>query len=358
MPAPRILALLLAPLFPTTAAAEQCTFGPCDKPCEPCGAHPGKTFCPTNPDGAQCLETGASWTRVGLGLCENQEHPYNADVKDKVPPKYSGSWGPDAGPGHEDRGYGWRFCGTVSDIFTGECKEFCDALGDCVAIAAGGCCFAYRARCGGRTDRSNSQSYVYYEMEMQSQWGWPVIAALALIAAGYVGGGLATSRTAGKTLGGGGVAGLLQAHPHAALWRQVGGLVTDGVRFARGGRGHGYEGLRASEPAPAEAKAGRRRDAGGDPEKEGLREGKRGKEPGGKQSKSSKRAKEAKEGKSSKRDKKEKRRSSSAEPDVETGEGAAAAGGGGAGAELDEQRVVQRGLHESQAKIKVVGLNG
>ena len=30
----------------------------------------------------------------------------------------------------------------------------------------------------------------------------------------------------------------------------------------------------------------------------------------------------------------------------------------GALAELDEQRVVQRGLHESQAKIKVVGLNG
>ena len=74
---------------------------------------------------------------------------------------------------------GWRFCGKVSDVFTGECKEFCDALGDCVAIAAGGCCFAYRARCGGRTDRSNSQSYVYYEMEMQSQWGWPAIAAIA-----------------------------------------------------------------------------------------------------------------------------------------------------------------------------------
>ena len=245
-------------------------------------------------------------------------------------------------------------------MFTGECKEFCDALGDCVAIAAGGCCFAYRARCGGRTDRSNSQSYVYYEMEMQSQWGWPVIAALALIAAGYVGGGLATSRTAGKTLGGGGVAGLLQAHPHAALWRQVGGLVTDGVRFARGGRGHGYETLRATEPAlPTDAKASRRRDAGGDPEKEGLREGKRGKEPGGKQSKSSKSGKEGKEGKSSKRDKKEKRRSSSAEPDVEAGEGAAAEGAGaGGGAELDEQRVVQQGLHESQAKIKVVGLNG
>ena len=155
--------------------------------------------------------------------------------------------------------------------------------------------------------------------------------------------------------------GLLQAHPHAALWRQVGGLVTDGVRFARGGRGHGYESLRATEPAlPTDAKASRRRDAGGDPEKEG-REGKRGKEPGGKSSKSSKRAKEAKEGKSSKRDKTEKRRSSSAEPDVEAGEGAAAAGGaggGGGGAELDEQRVVQRGLHESQAKIKVVGLNG
>ena len=157
-------------------------------------------------------------------MCVHVAHPYGAEIQQKVPFKYKGSWGPDA----PDRGYGWRFCGPgPSASFTNECQEFCDGIGDCIAVAAGGCCFPYRARCGGRTDLSNSQSYIYYEVELPWNWGWGFLATLAVLWLGYIAGGLLVTKWGG---GGGG-----WTHRHATHWRALWGLVADGVHFARGG---------------------------------------------------------------------------------------------------------------------------
>jgi hypothetical protein len=216
-------------LHAACAQQQRCTYGPCTEACVPCGEdHPGVTFCPADPNGAQCSSRGGTWTERGRGLCENQEHPYGEDLRTKVPYVYKAGWGLDHGPDGKDRGYGWRYCGKASETFTQECEDFCEGLGDCVAIAAGGCCFPYRAACGGLTDRSTSQTYAYYELDREIEWGWSFLLAIGVVSAGYVGGGLAAGRTRGDSGRG------LDAHPHARHWRQVGGLIIDGVRVTKG----------------------------------------------------------------------------------------------------------------------------
>ena len=99
-----------------------------------------------------------------------------------------------------------------------------------MAISAGQCCFPYKARCASQlSDKSNSQSYKYYEMERR--WGSPFLVLLLGTTAAYVGGGVAWGSKAGA--GGRGLA----AHPHYRHWEAVHGLVMDGVAFARGGGG-------------------------------------------------------------------------------------------------------------------------
>jgi hypothetical protein len=197
----------------------------CSVACKPCPSHPSRTFCPSDNDGAQCASDGSRWRRVGMGMCDHVSRPYGEELRAQVPFAFKGSWGPDAP--NDARGYGWRYCGSASASFTNECQEFCDGIGDCIAISAGGCCFPYRARCGGRTDLSNSKSYVYYERQLPLHWGWGFLAVVAVILFGYWGGGLLAARWRGSGRH-------KWAHPHTAQWLAVWGLVIDGWQFAKG----------------------------------------------------------------------------------------------------------------------------
>ena len=341
-PSPRLLPLLLL-LLPHAACpqGQRCTFSSCAEPCKPCGeAHPGVTFCPSDPNGAQCSSPGGSWTRIGDGLCTNQADPYGQELRTKVPAAYKSNWGPDTGPNGEDRGYGFRYCGPgASTAFTQECEDFCEGLGDCVAIAAGACCFPYRAHCGGvgRNDRSKSQSYTYYELDRATAWGWPLLLALSVILGGYIGGGLLVGTTGGSSG--------LNRHPHAQYWREIGGLVADGVQFAKLGGRRG---------APATTVVVRDQPLlGASTHSSAI--------GGVKHSRT--RTKSVKGSRSSKRSKKNGQGGEilggSGDDSVA---GAAAVDGGGVPGGigrggLKEQRVHDAKLHESQAKIQVVGLN-
>ena len=131
--------------------------------------------------------------------------------------------------------------------------------GDCVAISSGGCCFPYRAVCSdqSRDDISTSQSYFYYEIAESAQWGWTLIAALAALLGVYLGGGLVLARRAD---------GAGAPHPHAMRFRELQGMIRDGVRFAasagkagpRRGRG------RAGQSGMPDAGVGSKRAESGD----------------------------------------------------------------------------------------------
>lgn len=156
-------------------------------------------------------------------------------------------------------------------------------------------------------------------------WGLPFVALLGFAAVIYVGAGVAASPQ--RSIGG---------HPHYARWLELRGLCRDGVRFATS------SGTGAKPPArgdyaplpPADPPDGRK--AQKDSKSRVSRERKRGKEA-------------------------KRRRGTGDDPQVADG-----TNGGGADAveeEAERQRVGVReqkyasGLHESQAKIKVVGLN-
>lgn len=346
LPLLRRLLLLLLP-HAAYPQSQRCTFSSCTEPCKPCGeTHPGVTYCPSDPNGAQCSSRGGTWTRVGDGLCTNQADPYGEELRTKVPAAYKSSWGADKGPNGKDRGYGFRYCGPgASTVFTHECEDFCEGLGDCVAIATGACCFPYRARCGGvgRTDRSKSQSYMYYELDRATSWGWPLLLALSVIMGGYIGGGLLVG-TIGGSSG-------LNRHPHAQYWREIAGLVADGTQFVKLGRSRG---------APATTVVVREQSlldvsTRMQPKKKSnsagaVKHGRTGN-------------KTAKGSMSSKRSKKKGAHSGDildSGGDSVVGTAAVDSGGVAAGigtGGLKEQRVRDAKLHESQAKIQVVGLN-
>lgn len=98
-------AMLLLPLLIRTEhgvraqqQAQRCTFSSCTEACQPCpSSDPKITFCPSDPNGAQCSSRGGTWTKKGGGLCENQARPYGEEVRTKVPPAFTSTWGPDKG---------------------------------------------------------------------------------------------------------------------------------------------------------------------------------------------------------------------------------------------------------------------
>ena len=175
--------------------------------------------------------------------------------------------------------------------------------------------------------------------------GAPFVGVLAFLSAAYVASGVFVGKRDGRGAGGG----FLEAHPHYQQWRQAAGLVSDGISYARA-RGDGR------------ARAPQRRGGGGagttsealvpSPKKE--KRSKQGKDRAAPREPASKRSGK-KESKSDGRRKKESRRESPDEGEAAPADAGDAAFAGGA---VEEQRVLDDRLHESQAKVRVVGING
>jgi len=160
-------------------------------------------------------------------------------------------------------------------------------------------------------------------------WGLPFVALLGFAAVIYVGAGVAASPQ--RSIGG---------HPHYARWQELRGLCRDGVRLATSSSGIGAKPPARGDYAPlppVDPPDGRK--AQKDSKSRASREGKRGKGA-------------------------ERRRGTGDGPQVAASDGT---NGGGAADAAEEEAERQRagvreqkhagGLHESQAKIKVVGLN-
>ena len=167
-----------------------------------------------------------------------------------------------------------------------------------------------------------------------------ILTAIAL--AGYIGGGV--------TLGvrKNGAAPALSAHPHHERWAEFAGLCRDGVRFTqqklRGADGGGSGGssraplISAERGSPSKSKAGKAKGSG-------KAEKKRHKK-GAKHQHTSSHSRSSGGGSGN---------NSGGDRDL-----TAAASGDASGLsqqQLQEQRFVAENLHESQAKIAVVGLN-
>jgi hypothetical protein len=181
----------------------------------------------------------------------------------------------------------------------------------------------------------------------QTGWGGLMIILTAIALAGYIGGGV--------TLGvrKNGAAPALSAHPHHERWAEFAGLCRDGVRFTqrqlRGADGRGGSGgssraplISAERGSPSKSKAGK-------PKGSGKAEKKRHKKDAKHQHASSDSPSRSSGGGSS--------NNSGGDLDLTA---AAARGGDASGLsqqQLQEQRFVAGNLHESQAKIAVVGLN-
>lgn len=179
-----------------------------------------------------------------------------------------------------------------------------------------------------------------------TDWGTPFLIVLFLGIATYLGGGVLYNKkqgARGKDL-----------LPHRTKWQNIYALVLDGLAFARGGRKVQRRPAVATEPllvTDGERKESKekRSDGGGGSKSSGKREKERER---GKKDKGS--------GRKENKSKSKSKRGSGA--DVEAGEelGAGEPPSTQAAAErgLHEQREHDPKLHESQARIKVVGING
>lgn len=171
-----------------------------------------------------------------------------------------------------------------------------------------------------------------------------IIAVLCL--AGYLGGGVALGvRKNGAALG-------LAAHPHRARWAELAGLCRDGIRFTQQKlRGSSYAGSNrrgATEPLAAAGRAqpsnhrqNKSKDKGKDKEGE---------------SKSRSKSKSKSKSKGDTRHRQEMEYS----PPSDSSVAAHDANGDRTEprkAQLSEQHIVAKNLHQSQAKIAVMGLN-
>jgi hypothetical protein len=203
-----------------------------------------------------------------------------------------------------------------------------------------------------------------------SRWGWTFVSSLASCIAGYIlVGALYTHRTQGVPLTKAEfLAGSLL--PNKAFWSVSRELVTDGVRFSRAKlRGEagplpagGYSQVGSAAKLGAEKHS--RREENDANEKRSSRGGsskkKHTKEKSAKHESAHETDAPKRQGKGTSGDPK-KRGTGREDPELHAGvEGEADAGGEGAALsarELTEQRDAAGGLHASQAKIKVIGIN-
>ena len=163
----------------------------------------------------------------------------------------------------------------------------------------------------------------------------PLLGGVLLCAALYGGGGFALGR--GR-------------HPHAEKWRALGGLVRDGVAYARSGGtsrgGGGYAPIDPAPPPPPEIESGTAKQS---------RESKRGgKDKRGKSKHSKDHSTQGNATKRSKADRAERARD--ADP-VELAPAPAPAAVAAAKARILAEQTEELGVHSSQAKVKVVSLS-
>lgn len=216
-------------------------------------------------------------------------------------------------------------------------------------------------KCGG------GMTMMVTEIVCEGNFGWTVVFLLAVVGSGYLVGGVAWAKHTGASgvkPSAAGPRAMLQSHPHYGRWQQLHGLCTDGVRYAKGGARGGYKPLTATAAAPP-TRAGAGRDEEGDGGREGAGQKRSSKRSsGGKEKRSKGEGKSSSKESKSKSPKEGKSRKASgsaavAEESVEVeadgpqeGETVAEA----KARELREQR--DEGVHSSQQRIKVVGLNG
>ena len=171
--------------------------------------------------------------------------------------------------------------------------------------------------------------------------------AVVVLTLGYVGAGVALGWRQGKT------GALMKFHPHFDQWVAVYGLVADGIAFSRSrlGGGNARPGASVQQNlVEADTLADRVRDGYGATKssKSEHREHKHQKEQRSSNSKT-------RRTKSDRHARHDKRPGSGSQMDP-----IATADDGGTVAErqLQEKALVEEHLHESQAKIRVIGING
>eukprot|EP01043_Picozoa_sp_COSAG02_P004978 COSAG02_NODE_132_length_34701_cov_707.955234_14_plen_318_part_00 len=171
-----------------------------------------------------------------------------------------------------------------------------------------------------------------------TDWGTPFLIVLFLGTTAYLGGGALYNKkqgARGKDL-----------LPHRAKWQNIYALVLDGLAFARGGGKVRRRPVVATKPLLATD--------GGEQRKE-SKERESGRSSG-KREKERERGKKKEKGSGRKENKS--KRSSDVEAGRELGVGVSPPTQVAAERELQEQREHDPKLHESQARIKVVGING
>ena len=198
--------------------------------------------------------------------------------------------------------------------------------------------------CGG------GYTMIISEIVCSALWGWTFIGAVVVGGGGYlVGGVLWGRRVLGRTGAG------LKPHPHHDEWGNLQALVNDGIHFARGGSSRRRGGGGRQAPLLAAEGGEGRRDGRGGGKPSSRDRGKRGKEAA---------AEPSPEGK--KRSKKSKKKASrdrpatrGDDPDASVDEEQEEEGGPGwSGNAATLAEVREKEVHSSQARVKVVGLNG
>lgn len=175
-------------------------------------------------------------------------------------------------------------------------------------------------------------------------WATSFVVAVLLSMLGYVGAGVALGRRQGKT------GALMKSHPHFEKWIALQGLVGDGIAFSRSRLGGQHPRPGASVRQPLVAPGPQPGESRGTKRSKGER--REPKEEKGKRS-SNPKTKRAEEGRPPRQ-----------------GEGSGSGGqmdptptadeskGTAEQRQLQERALVEEHLHQSQAKIKVVGING
>eukprot|EP01043_Picozoa_sp_COSAG02_P060091 COSAG02_NODE_7781_length_2848_cov_7.058931_3_plen_266_part_00 len=206
-------------------------------------------------------------------------------------------------------------------------------------------------KCGG------GMTMMVTEIVCEGNFGWTVVFLLSVVGVAYVGGGVAWGKHTGKVTATSWhpTMQMLQGHPHYSRWQDLHGLCTDGMRFARGWKGTQYSRIRDAPASQISSNARQDERAGRDEAllQQKHRSAKRNNGDGGgvRKEKHGKGAK--KNTKANKTNKPDKQKEDYAaienvrEPET-LGEAKERL--------LKEQR--DDGVHSSQQRIKVVGING